>query len=108
MRYLTAIALASAALLVAAGCRERTNMRDLPDRGGHAYRTPSAERPVYAGSKLPYADEQVYTVVAGDNLKKVAGKFGVTEAWLIRRNDLSNNVLEAGSTLIVPKAPATK
>ncbi len=103
MRNLTALALAAFVVLSAAGCKERTNMRELPDRGGHAYRTAGAERPMAAGAKLPYADEQVITVQQGDNLKLVAKRFGVTEAWLIRRNDLASNVLEAGMPLIVPK-----
>jgi hypothetical protein len=103
MRHLTALAVASVAALAISGCEERTNMRELPDRGGHAYRTGGAERPIDAGAKLPYADEKIHTVVAGDNLKTLARKFSVTEAWLIRRNRLDNHVLEVGQTVIVPK-----
>ncbi len=103
MRHLTALAFASVAVLAITGCEERTNMRELPDRGGHAYRTGGAERPIDAGAKLPYADEMIYNIVAGDNLKTLAKKFSVTEAWLIRRNRLDSHVLEAGQTLIVPK-----
>ena len=103
MRNLTALALVAVVVLSAAGCKERTNMRELPDRGGHAYRTAGAERPMASGAKLPYADEQVITIQQGDNLKLIAKRFGVTEAWLIRRNDLQSNVLEVGMLLIVPK-----
>jgi hypothetical protein len=105
MRHLPALALAAltVAALASTGCKERSNMRELPDRGGHAYRTAGAERPLLTGAKLPYGDEQVITVQPGDNLKLVARKYGVSEGWLIRRNDLATNNLEAGSSLIVPK-----
>lgn len=106
MRNLTAIAFA-AALLVLAGCEERTNMRELPDRGGHAYRTHGAERAMAPGVLMPYEGETFHVVAKGDNLKTVGQRYGVTEAWLIRRNRLDTNVLEVGTNVIVPKqAPA--
>jgi hypothetical protein len=106
MRHLPALALAAltVAALASTGCKERSNMRELPDRGGHAYRTGGAERPLPSGAKFPYGDEQIITVQQGDNLKSLGKKYGVPEGWLIRRNDLQSNALEAGSTLIVPKA----
>jgi len=106
MRHLPALALAALtfAALASTGCKERSNMRELPDRGGHAYRTAGAERPLPSGAKFPYGDEQIINVQQGDNLKVLAKKHGVSEGWLIRRNDLQSNTLEAGSTLIVPKA----
>ena len=106
MRNLTALACA-AALLAFVGCEERTNMRELPDRGGHAYRTGGAERPLPAGAMVPYEDETLHVIAKGDNLKVLAQRFGVTEAWLIRRNRLQTNILEVGTNIIVPKqAPA--
>lgn len=104
MRHLPALAVASVAVLAITGCEERSNMRELPDRQGHAYRTAAAERPLAAGPRVPYEDEQVYTVLKGDNLKTVAKKFSVTEAWLIRRNELKSSGLVVGDNIIVPKA----
>lgn len=106
MRNLTALAFAAAAVLAVTGCEERSNMRELPDRGGHAYRTGGAERPLPAGALIPNVDETFHVVKQGDNLKKVAASYGVTEAWLIRRNRLQSHVLEVGSNLIVPKQAA--
>lgn len=103
MRNLTALAFAAAAVLAVTGCEERTNMRELPDRGGHAYKTAGADRPLAAGAIVPNADETFHVVKPGDNLKSVSTKYGVTEAWLIRRNRLSSNVLELDANLIVPK-----
>jgi hypothetical protein len=104
MRHLTAPALAvlSLAALTVSGCQERANMRELPDRGGHAYRTGGAERPL-SFARTPYADEQFYTVKAGDNLKKLSQTYGVPEGWFIRRNDLQTHELKAGDNIIVPK-----
>jgi hypothetical protein len=108
MRNLTALAFA-AAILVLAGCEERTNMRELPDRGGHAYRSGGAERPLAAGALIPYETETFHVVAAGDNLKTVAQRYGVTVEWLIRRNRLSTNALEVGANVIVPRQiPAAK
>jgi hypothetical protein len=107
MRNLTALAFA-AAILVLSGCEERSNMRELPDRGGHAYRTGGAERTMVQGALIPYENETFHVVVAGDNLKTIAQRYGITEAWLIRRNRMNSSVLELGSNVIVPKqAPAT-
>jgi len=109
MRTLTALAFATVAALVISGCEERTNMRELPDRGGHAYRTGGAENPLPAGAAIPGANETFHVAQKGDNLKIIAQKYGVTEAWLIRRNRLQTHVLEVGQNVIVPKqtpAPA--
>ncbi len=106
MRNLTALAFA-AALLVLAGCEERTNMRELPDRGGHAYRTAGAERSMASGMLMPYEGETFHVVAKGDNLKTISVQYGVTESWLIRRNRMQTNALEIGVNVIVPKqAPA--
>jgi LysM repeat protein len=107
MRHLPALAAAaSVAVLFLAGCEERANMRELPDRQGHAYKTPAADRPLAAGPAVPYQDEQVYTLQKGDTLKSVARKFGVTEAWIIRRNDMDTHKLIEGANIIVPKQQA--
>ena len=103
MRNLTALAFAAAATFAMTGCEERTNMRQLPERGGHAYKTAGADRPLPAGAVVPNADETFHIVKQGDNLKKVSATYGVTEAWLIRRNRLQTHVLEIGSNVIVPK-----
>ena len=103
MRTLPALASVAVVLLAFAGCEERTNMRQLPDRGGHAYRTGGAERPLPAGAMVPYEDETFHVVAQGDSLKTVSRKYGVTEAWLIRRNRLQSHVLAVGSNVIVPK-----
>ncbi len=109
MRNLTALAFAAAAVLAVTGCEERSNMRALPNRGGHAYQTAGAERSQQAGVLVPNVDETFHVVKQGDNLKKISGTYGITEAWLIRRNRLQTHVLEVGSNLIVPKqAPAAK
>lgn len=104
MRYMPALAIAAIALVAVTGCEERRNMRELPDRQGHAYQTESAQRDQAAGGFYLGADEQTYTVVKGDTLKSLVLKFGKDERWYIRRNDLQSNVLSPGQTLVAPKA----
>lgn len=106
MRHLTALAVVSVAVLAIVGCEERTNMRELPDRQGHAYLTASAERNQHATGLFVRDNEQVYNVQANDNLKKMVVKFGESESWYIRRNDLQSEVLKPGQALIVPKKAA--
>ena len=107
MRNLTLLAIASVVCLAAAGCLDRANLRELPDRQGHAYRTGGAERPL-ASQAAPYADEQNYTVTKSDTLVLIAKKFNSSVEHLVERNDLQKNELTAGQVLIVPKlgAPA--
>lgn len=106
MRYLHTLATASV-LLLAVGCQDRANLRDLPDRQGHAYRTGGAERPQSKVSQV-FDDETTYTVVAGETLVVVAKKFTTTVEALVQRNDLQDHKLSAGQVLIVkkPAAPA--
>lgn len=106
MRTLTALATASLVAFAASGCQERENMRQLPDRGGHAYRTAGAELVTEPGAKVPRAGEMLYYAVAGDNLKKVSERFTVTVDWIIRRNDLQSHILTPGQPLVVPKPEA--
>ncbi|MEK7413657.1 MAG: LysM peptidoglycan-binding domain-containing protein [Planctomycetota bacterium] len=105
MRNPTLLALASVAFLVAAGCQDRANLRELPDRQGHAYRTEGAERPL-ANQTAPYQDEQTYTVTGSDTLILVSKKFNTTVDAIVRRNDLQTNILTPGQVLIVKKLGA--
>lgn len=82
-------------------------MRELPDRRGHAYRTAGAEHPLPLGTQVPNINETLHVVQAGDTLRTVALKYGVSEGWLIRRNRLRSHVLEPGSHLIVPRQQAS-
>lgn len=109
MRYTAAFAILAALLI--AGCEERTNMRVVPDRNGHAYQTKGTERVLPAGAAVPGVDEQVYTVKAGDTITSVSKKFKITDEWLIERNDLRDiREFKTGKNVIVPnpQAPAPK
>lgn len=105
MRYLPALAVATVALIAVTGCEERRNMRELPDRQGHAYQTDDTLRDQTGGIYLA-DNEQTYVIVKGDTLKSLTKKFGQDEGWYIRRNDLQSNVLTPGQTVVVPKAAA--
>lgn len=107
MRAFTVLAVIAALALVHTGCEERSNMRELPDRRGHAYRTAGAENPLPLGTQVPTANETLHIVQAGDTLRSVGQKYGVSEAWLIRRNRLRSHILEPGSHLIVPRQAAS-
>lgn len=57
-------------------------------------------------------NQQNYTIVSGDNLTKIANKFGITLAELKLWNNLTSDTIYAGKTLIVkngttPKPPTT-
>jgi len=105
MRHL-ALAVASVAVLAITGCEERTNMRELPDRQGHAYLTANAEKNQHATGFFVRDNEQVYNATADDNLKKLVLKFGESERWYIRRNELQSEDLKPGQALVVPKKAA--
>lgn len=75
------------------------------DNGGHVmYRTRPLScvygiaRPKY--EEEPQYAEQWYTVVRGDNLTKIAKKFGTTVADIVRLNNIKNpNLIYAGQKL---------
>lgn len=106
MRHLPALAVALVAILAVTGCEERTNMRELPNRGGHAYLTASAEKNQNATGFFVRDNEQIYNAVAGDNIKKLATKFGEDVEWYIKRNDLQSKEIKPGQALVVPKKAA--
>jgi len=62
---------------------------------------PAAPAAPPADAATPGPTEKVHVVQQGDTLKSVAQKSGVTEAWLIRRNELQTHVLAVGQKLIV-------
>ncbi len=83
-------------------------MRVVPDRRGHAASTEEQGSPIGNGPQA-FAGEQYYTMTANDTLSSVAKKFGVTVAWLIKRNELSEfKKVGAGTNLIVPSSPIAK
>jgi LysM repeat protein len=47
-----------------------------------------------------------YTVVAGDSLSRIAGRFGTTAAWLRQKNRISGDLIVPGQVLVVPGVPA--
>jgi len=55
------------------------------------------------GAKKPtVAKEEYYTVVAGDNLTKIAGKFGTTVNQLVEWNSIKNpDLINVGQQLRV-------
>ena len=67
---------------------------------------PAAQAPPPADPRIPGPDEMLHAIQQGDTLKTVARRYGVSEAWLIRRNDLQTNVLAVGQNLIVPNRAA--
>lgn len=66
--------------------------------------TPPAE--AAAPAPAPPADADTYSVERGDNLSKIADKFGVTADDLRKWNALESDSLQVGDKLRV-KAPAT-
>lgn len=61
---------------------------------------PAVETPVAAALTLP---SQTYYVVAGDNLSRIAARFGVTVAALMQANNLADaNMIYAGQPLSIP------
>ena len=47
-----------------------------------------------------------YTVVSGDTLSKIAGRFGTTVARLVAANSIADpNLIRVGETLKIPKSP---
>lgn len=106
MRHLV-LAAASVAVLAITGCEERNNMRELPDRGGHAYLTASAERNRNATGLFVRDNEQVYNVGPKDTLKKLVDQFGgdLHRDYIVR-NDLQSEKLTPGQVLVVPKKAA--
>jgi murein DD-endopeptidase MepM/ murein hydrolase activator NlpD len=61
-----------------------------------------------AGAGVALADGNVYTVQAGDSLKDVASRFGVTTGQLVAVNSLGDpDDLQIGQTLRLPDGAAT-
>lgn len=47
--------------------------------------------------------KDIYTVVAGDNLYRIAADYGTTEEHLMSINGLSNNLLQIGQEIVLPQ-----
>ncbi|MFA6239699.1 MAG: LysM peptidoglycan-binding domain-containing protein [Candidatus Hydrogenedentales bacterium] len=67
--------------------------------------TPAPEETPGTEAAAPSADTETYTVQRGDNLSKIADKFGITADDLRKWNALESDSLQVGDTLKV-KAPA--
>src|SRR3990167_9098360 len=55
-------------------------------------------------SPIPTKDSTIYEVVAGDNLVKIARKFGTTVDLITKANALSSTVIRPGMKLKISKA----
>ncbi|MBU4488132.1 MAG: L,D-transpeptidase family protein [Candidatus Omnitrophica bacterium] len=55
-------------------------------------------------SPIPTQDSTVYEVVSGDNLTKIAKKFGTTVDLIMKSNALSGNLIRPGMKLKISKA----
>lgn len=58
-------------------------------------------KPAAAAAKAAVPADGVYTVVSGDNLTKIANRFGVKISDLRKWNDLKNDSLSVGQKLVV-------
>jgi len=78
--------------------------------GGSTPAAPVAATPVSSVTPIaaaPVAASGSYTIVAGDNLTKIASKLGVSLSALLSANKLTaSSIIYAGRTLVVPGAAA--
>ncbi len=51
----------------------------------------------------PEEDYITYSVVAGDNLYKIAQKYNTTVSDIVALNNLSTSILQIGQSLLIPK-----
>ncbi len=73
---------------------------------GEAVETVVAEPP--APTPAPAPQEKTYTVVRGDNLTRIARKFGVSVKAIMAANNMKNaDDLQAGATITIPSAEKT-
>jgi len=64
---------------------------------------PTTPQPSTPQPATPPATPQQYTVVAGDNLTRIAARFGTTVAALVQANNIVNpNLIYVGQVLIIP------
>jgi LysM repeat protein/predicted nucleic acid-binding Zn ribbon protein len=50
----------------------------------------------------------VYTVVSGDNVNKIAARYGISVADLMAANDMSSDLLQVDQKLVIPRAGAVE
>ncbi|HUN23154.1 MAG TPA: LysM peptidoglycan-binding domain-containing protein [Anaerolineales bacterium] len=62
---------------------------------------------VFAEGCTPTATTDCYTVLAGDNLTKIAKKFNTSASELIELNALKSDIIRIGQVLVVPSAGST-
>ena len=84
------------------------NLRDATIYAGELLRIPGSAPPAAAPKGEPRLVDRVYTVRAGDNLTRLAKRFGTTPAALKRHNRLRTSTVFIGQHLIygVKVAPA--
>lgn len=77
--------------------------RDATIYVGQEIRIPAGSRPEAAEPAARTEDMHTYTVVAGDNLTRIANRHGVTVAEIRRLNNLSSDTIRVGQTLLLPQ-----
>ncbi len=84
--------------------------RDSTIFAGQELRVPaSAARTAAPTATPPRADDtQTYTVVAGDNLTRIANRHDVTVAEIRRLNNLTSDTIRVGQTLRIPRVSGSE
>lgn len=62
---------------------------------------------VFAEGCMPTATTDCYTVLAGDNLTKIAQKFNTSASELKELNHLTSDIIRIGQVLVVPSDNAS-
>lgn len=77
------------------------------EAGGTNTAAPTSGEAAPPTATLDPANQQIYTIQAGDSLSAVAGRFGTTLDAIVKANELSDpNVVYVGQRLIIPGSGA--